>query len=708
MTIDQRLIADGGLFTEVDPNSRLSSTGATNGTFTGIANNETAYRYIDYTAGYFQKQFVAKGKFNFSATGTGRLCFSFSNGLSHFNDVTSAVGAQIYGNTTNLSFVVTERNASTNYNSTANLVISQSTLHYYQFGRYSSLGAKGGLVLQVFSDSTLETLLSWALKVITQTDNNYQYYHDIQTNNFADSGTATGIHDNITLSVPAAGIDLTTGVETDTGTGRLVVYADCIVATALNIANSETAKHVAIDEGADFFGDYTVSGVLNITAFVSTVVSKRFNILSVTDAAADALLANDLQGISIEDAGASTYKPYIHQAASGTDTFSTAGPTLNLNQPYSFTLNRSGTTLTMKVWNDLVLTNFAGTSQVGSDVTWTGRATTTYRYLMPVASTLNGVTSRSSTFTLGGVKVQGGPPTTGYGSSASILRAIQAATFTKEFSFTSASAVFPISATTYAKVGVSDVVTLLRVLSQTEGVNPNVIRTYARLMLTSSSAYTRSGGAGSAAMEGKSVTAITATKTSAGATIGQISSKVTITTVGYSGIFLKLISVRFTKPNANTGIQEPVSGLTPTLKVKRGTDGKSLDFDDDLFKATGWIDIDANLVETDPTNYPGTYDYFLQVNGFGDGADTVYQLFVQDTTLGYYADGTIILRDGVEQWGGMNSAQNLTLTTLPTAAENAIAVLAAATTTPIAANIKQVNEVTIQGAGISGNSMRPV
>ena len=44
MTIDQRLVADGGVFAEVDPNSRLAATSATSAAATGLANNEMAYR----------------------------------------------------------------------------------------------------------------------------------------------------------------------------------------------------------------------------------------------------------------------------------------------------------------------------------------------------------------------------------------------------------------------------------------------------------------------------------------------------------------------------------------------------------------------------------------------------------------------------------------------------------------------------------------
>jgi hypothetical protein len=44
----------------------------------------------------------------------------------------------------------------------------------------------------------------------------------------------------------------------------------------------------------------------------------------------------------------------------------------------------------------------------------------------------------------------------------------------------------------------------------------------------------------------------------------------------------------------------------------------------------------------------------------------------------------------------------------PSAADIAAAILAAAQITPIHANVKQVNGVTIQGSGVAGDSMRPV
>ena len=51
---------------------------------------------------------------------------------------------------------------------------------------------------------------------------------------------------------------------------------------------------------------------------------------------------------------------------------------------------------------------------------------------------------------------------------------------------------------------------------------------------------------------------------------------------------------------------------------------------------------------------------------------------------------------------------NAGIAAIPNAATNAAAVVAAATATPLAANIKQVNDVTVDGTGAAGNEWGPV
>ncbi len=613
MTIDLRLIADGGLAAEVDPNARLTAT-ATTLTCTGMTTNETEYWTIDYGASYFTGTYYLEGEINatsYTGTATKRFNLGFGDALGGFAAVANQAGmswnmSASATTCTPVAALYQTSVSSSAASSTTNL--ATATLFYYKVGVYSSLGQYGGVNIQVFSDSGYATQV--AQKTVVRTESHdYRYLYAAQS--YASGGSADSIsvtNASITLFQPAASINLTTGVETDTGTGRLVVYADCIVATALNIANSETAKHVAIDEGAEFFADYKVSGVLNLTAFASGAVGQMFDILAVTDAAADAGLANYLQGISIYWATATTFKPYIHQAVGGSDSFSTVGPTLNTNQPYSFVLERSGTTLTLKVWNDLVLTNFAGASQVGSTLTWTGRATTTYRYLMPVASYLNGATSRSSTFTLGGVKRQGTGLQSGSHTAAGGIVLGGTATYTKGKVYTATGGIIA-------------------------GGSAAIARTAGRIatggfVLGGNSAFVANG-------------AVTAAHTASGgfilggtAVVGSSRSHVS------TGGFILGGSSAYSF-NLQANVQEIVfelydsngaalTGKTISLALRTTPGSKLMDWNDLTFKLSGWGSSTTAMSEIDSVTVAlqGKYKKEIDINTFTDGR---YQAFMTYT-----------------------------------------------------------------------------
>jgi hypothetical protein len=57
---------------------------------------------------------------------------------------------------------------------------------------------------------------------------------------------------------------------------------------------------------------------------------------------------------------------------------------------------------------------------------------------------------------------------------------------------------------------------------------------------------------------------------------------------------------------------------------------------------------------------------------------------------------------------GYTAPDNAGIAAIPDAATNAAAVVAAATATPLAANIKQVNDVTVDGTGADGDPWGPV
>lgn len=628
-------------YVETDATNRLSETASTI-TFTALPRNETVCLAKDFGAGYFATNSYLEGTVNISAL-SATLGKSFSSTFS--NDpatYTSYAGFYIAsGDTSNLNIYA--------YTNAGNVLSSYTgalnTNYTYRTGVLSSLSQYGAAFVQIFSGATC---LGAAVAPRSAQDT-YQYYTPVKSTNVGTAGTITGTISNVTLTQTqgSAGIDLTTGVETDTGTGRLVVYADCIVATALNVDNSETAKHVAIDEGAGFFDEYTVSDVLNITAFGGTgTLMQYFEILTVCDAAASSEALNDSQGIAVYWVSATTYKLYIHQMIGGASTFSTAGPTLNTNQPYSFTLSRSGTALTMKVWNDLVLTNFAGTSQVGSTVTWTGRAATTYRYLLPVTSYLNGTTSRSSTFTLGGVQRTGGS---------------QSASYTSDGGF---------------RIGGSATNSRAAYATSSGGIRLGGSATHSR-----STAYIATGGfiiGGSADFSANGAQSVSYTS-SGGFIIGGTAANSRSSSHTGSGGFRLGGSAAYSF-TLQTNVQEivfelydstgaPITGATTLTCKLRTTPGAQIyDWSDDTFKSSGWTTISADLNEIDATNLPGVYKKEIDVSNFADGR---YQVFIAySATQSQHGSIEFLVDDGqmVDEYTATNTHTALIdIASVPTA-----------------------------------------
>jgi hypothetical protein len=346
----------------------------------------------------------------------------------------------------------------------------------------------------------------------------------------------------------------------------------------------------------------------------------------------------------------------------------------------------------LKAWNELELTNFAGTNQIGSTVTWTGRATTPYRYLMPFTTHLSGATNRSSTFTVGGLKTR---INTTFVSVGQISETDTAQTITVSGAAISVGQ----AAETDLAQSITSIVPVVVSVGQATETNLAQIITPFQLGVYAISQVTETDLAQT----------ITPYNSLIIVAIGQVTeSDLAQVIAAISSSVLKRISVEFF--DLTTGA--PKSGLVPKLRVRR-SDGLSYDHSDIAFKAASACSILAGtMTENDPTYYPGTYEYFLVVGSWGSGADTVYQLFIADTTNGYYTDPeTLIYRDGVEQWGGMTLAQNTNLATvvtatdtleastaaLPTAAENAAAILAAANITPISATVPVSNGVLTVG-----------
>lgn len=398
---------------EADAASYLSSTSTTS-TFTAIPSNSSAnYQYIEYAADTYSGNHYIEGKLNVSAlagTGNGNLNIVFSDALGA---TYTWAGLVLSANgTANYLLSTTSIITGTGTYRAGAITHSLATDYYYRTGVLSALGQYGGSFAQTFTDSGLTTLKD-SVAMARLGAQNYRYITPVRGENDAVTKNFTGTNGdiNLTTTIITEEIDLTVGSEVD-ASSRILRVANCTIVTGLNQAtNQNAATYTALDLGVNYFGDYTLSGVFCLKEYpAGATVVKLFNILSLTNAAADALVANVLQGIVGAWDSATTCQTYLQENIGGTPAYSSVGPVLTVGRPYSFVLARSGTTITLKIYNDLVLTDFVGVSQVGSTLTWTGRATTAYQYLMPVASRITGTISRSASFTIGGIKIRT-PPT---------------------------------------------------------------------------------------------------------------------------------------------------------------------------------------------------------------------------------------------------------------------------------------------------------
>jgi len=113
------------------------------------------------------------------------------------------------------------------------------------------------------------------------------------------------------------------------------------------------------------------------------------------------------------------------------------------------------------------------------------------------------------------------------------------------------------------------------------------------------------------------------------------------------------------------------------------------------------------LAEVDSINQPGWYGALGDTSVWNDRISLhAWYTSTEDLKIKNY--NKVVDYVGGIEITGLTTTQNAALIALPSSAQIASATLSAATTTPIAANVKQVNSVTIQGAGVAGNSMRPV
>lgn len=87
----------------------------------------------------------------------------------------------------------------------------------------------------------------------------------------------------------------------------------------------------------------------------------------------------------------------------------------------------------------------------------------------------------------------------------------------------------------------------------------------------------------------------------------------------------------------------PLTGgaANTSLKIRRVADGYLLDFNDGVFKNSGWITLSATFTEVDAVNLPGLYNKAVSESVWQDG---LYQ------AVSSYHDGGVVKRHGLSDF----------------------------------------------------------
>lgn len=617
-------------YTEQDTGGVLAET-SSRATFTGLSRNTVTYLYKDFGADHFTGSSLAEfeAKFDSSAVGStssAQMLFSSdgtalssTNGDSQTLDNTAGfmMLAATSGAATWNAYAVGRVGGAAITSVNAVTTMDNTTVYGVRTGHLTSLGRYGGTLTQIFSSNTMATWVAGAALIRTTAAFSGQYFMPVVSTNTASTSTITGYFDNITLSSPAAGADMSAYTLTG-NSAKLTGYADCAVATTLSISSIIHAPtYLTGDAGAGYFGNYTVGGVLNVTAWGgATSVIGYFSVLCVCDGGADARVANNLQGVVVSYASATTCTLAIEENIAGVRAVDTTSLTLDLKRPYWLELTRSGTSVTLNVYND------PSHLSLNQTRTWTGRDSTAYRYIMPVTTNQQGATDRNATFTFGG---------------------LTGAPVQQTYSYSSVGGVVLGGASTTIKG---------KVYSSTGGALVGGSSAYLRAKLYDSAGGIVFGGQSTIAANGGSTADFIA---SGGIILGGTSpvgqARYKTSTGG--------IVLGGTSPysyNLQANVQEivfkivdssgnPITGATTVTCKLRTTPGASLfDWNDTTFKTSGWTTVSATMTEVDATNLPGVYKQELNVGGFTNGR---YQVFITySATISQHGEIEFYVDDG--------------------------------------------------------------
>ena len=667
------------------------TTDSTRWTYGTVTRETDQYTYYDFGASYFSGSAYFESTIYASATaGTGNktLNTAFTNYVNDWSGYSGGeAGGEIFGSSANANILYALVNNGTQpFFSSA---LTFSTPYYVRTGFFSALGRYGAIVIQIYSDLSRTALVDTEISLRIANDT-YRYLMVGQNYTIAsNTNSITGYEENLTIFQPAAGIDLTTATGGFTQTdpsAHIADYADCLVCTTLN--TNEDAYHYK-DYGASYFnGNYILTGVLNVTAFASGS-GTMLTLLSLMNTINDGNNTDDKHCVILDYVSASTYTIKAREVPSATGYNSSASSTLNTNQPYwikSWRDTSVGTygTLYLAIYNDPTML-----SQVGSTLSLALHDNGTpdvaaFQYFYPLQS-WNNSSSRTTTFTFGGVTQQNQVynATKGAFSWAGTTATISEQPTSINLglgSFGWAGKASPLSLMIQATKGpfswAGKTVNL-----NTGGQVNTTVGAFSWGGKSSPLSYIRTATVGAFSWVGKTVL---------------VGSTVT-----------SLRTATLTKWDTVTEKEIPDTGLTSVLYMLYDPINLLVyDFSDNTFKASASCvtpqgtmteRVLLNSVGTNLT--PGIYDILLATTGLSG----LYQeyLFYYGTT-NHLDSNPVRFQDGIEYLGGLTVAENTTLNVIPSA------VLTAAQTTPIHADIQKVRSQSLTGDGSDNNPWNPV
>ena len=201
---------DFTLYTEVDPNSRLSVT-ANRVAASGLQGNEDAYVYSDKGIDYFGEDFRAQFTVLVNATPANGSCtifFGLANLIDDVNGIVAASGDELFVTVRKvaapaplLRLYLDEVNAGTWYQSNY-YGIGYNTPYYLKVVRDESVGTYGRLYLYVYSDAARTDLL-FSTYLILHAKRDFRYVYVVQSYNQGGNYAMSGYHEELQITYPS-------------------------------------------------------------------------------------------------------------------------------------------------------------------------------------------------------------------------------------------------------------------------------------------------------------------------------------------------------------------------------------------------------------------------------------------------------------------------------------------------------------------------